>query len=112
MVRVMRTAAAAPVVFDLAKQSVRELNQYLHGDLKGVAAVRVENPDGAHSLGVAVNAPVRIEIDGNVGYYAAGMNQQATVIIDGNAEHRDAWYEMGYCFLRLHRPKTLHMASG
>jgi len=81
----MRARDAAPVVFDLGRQSVRELNQFLHGDLKGVAAVRVENPDGAHSIAVAVDAPVRIEIGGHTGYYAAGMNQRATVIIEGNA---------------------------
>ncbi len=85
MVRVMRVRDTAPVEFDLEKQSVRELNQFLHGDLKGVEAVRVENPDGAHSIAVAVDAPVRIEIGGHAGYYAAGMNKQATVIIEGNA---------------------------
>lgn len=85
MGRVMHAGAAAPIAFDLAKQSVRDLNQFLHGDLARVATVRVANPDGAHSVAVAVSAPVRIEIDGNVGYYAAGLNQQATVIIDGNA---------------------------
>jgi glutamate synthase domain-containing protein 3 len=81
----MRAGAAAPVEFDLARRSVRELNQFLHGDLSRVETVRVLNPDGAHSVAVAVNAPVRIEIDGNVGYYGAGLNQQAAVIIDGNA---------------------------
>jgi glutamate synthase domain-containing protein 3 len=85
MVRVMRTGAPVPVEFDLAQQSVRELNQYLHGDLKGVQTVRVENPDGAHSIAVAVDAPVRIEVGGHAGYYAAGLNKQATVVIEGNA---------------------------
>ncbi len=85
MVRVMRAGAAAPVDFDLSKQSVRELNQYLHGDLEGVETVRVKNPDGAHSIAVAVDAPVRIEVGGHAGYYAAGMNKQATVVIEGNA---------------------------
>src|SRR5262245_22753189 len=84
MVRAMRTGAA-PVQFDLAKQSVRELNQFLHGDLKGIDAVRGESPDGAHSIAVAVDAPVRIEVGGHAGYYAAGMNKQATVVIEGNA---------------------------
>jgi glutamate synthase domain-containing protein 3 len=80
-----RESAPASVNFDLRTQSVRELNQYLHGDLKDVATVRVENPDGAHSIAVAVDAPVRIEITGHAGYYAAAMNQQATVVIEGNA---------------------------
>ena len=85
MVRVMRTGTAAQARFDLAKQSVRDLNQFLHGDLKGVERVRVDNPDGAHSIAVAVDAPVRIEVGGHAGYYAAGMNKQATVLIEGNA---------------------------
>lgn len=85
MVRVTGAGAPARVDFDLSKQSVRELNQFLHGDLRQVAAVRVENPDGAHSIAVAVDAPVRIEVGGHAGYYAAGMNRQATVMIEGNA---------------------------
>ena len=85
MVRVMAAAAPAPVVYDLARQSLRELNQFLHGDLSKVATVRVENPDGAHSIAVAVDAPVRIEIDGHAGYYAAGQIKRATVVINGNA---------------------------
>lgn len=85
MVRVGKAAAGAPIVFDLSKQSVSELNQFLHADLRNVAAVRVENPDGAHSIAVAVDAPLRIEIAGNVGYFGAALNKQATVLIEGNA---------------------------
>lgn len=85
MVRVTREVTPAPVKFDLSKQPVGELNQFLHGDLRRVDTVRVENPDGAHSIAVAVDAPIRVEIAGHVGYYAAGMNQQATVVIEGNA---------------------------
>jgi methylamine---glutamate N-methyltransferase subunit B len=73
------------VVFDLQRQSVRELNQFLHGDLVGVETVAVENPDGAHSLAVGLNAPVRVDIGGHAGYYAAGMNKEATVVVHGNA---------------------------
>ncbi|MBM4069665.1 MAG: protein glxC [Planctomycetes bacterium] len=85
MVRVVRTGQSAPAQFDLSKQSVSELNKFVHGHLEGVTEVRVENPDGAHSIAVAVDAPLRIEIGGNVGYFCAGLNKQATVMIDGNA---------------------------
>ena len=78
-------AVAETVEFDLAKQKLRELNQFLHGNLGGVAQVRIVNPDGAHSIAVGVNAPVAIAIDGHAGYYAAGMNQLADVEIAGNA---------------------------
>jgi glutamate synthase domain-containing protein 3 len=78
-------AATRPIVFDLAKQSLRDLNQFLHGDLAGVHAVTVENPDGANSIAVGLNAPVSVDINGHAGYYAAGMNQAATVVVHGNA---------------------------
>lgn len=78
-------SGARPVIFDLHRQSVRELNQFLHGTLEGVETVTVDNPDGAHSLAVGINAPVRVEISGHVGYYAAGMNKEAKVIVHGNA---------------------------
>jgi len=71
--------------FDLAKQKLRELNQFLHGGLGAVKTVRVTNPDGAHSIAVGVKAPVAITIAGHAGYYAAGMNQLANVEITGNA---------------------------
>ena len=73
------------VVFDLKRQTVRDLNQFLHGKPEGVNEVRVENPDGAHNLAVGLNAPIRVDIAGHAGYYAAGMNKHATVIVHGNA---------------------------
>jgi glutamate synthase domain-containing protein 3 len=76
----------ASVIFDLASQPLRQLNQYLHRELPdGEVYVTVRNPDGAHSIAVGVNAPIDIEIDGHAGYYAAGMNQQARVTVHGNA---------------------------
>jgi len=85
MGRVATQSATAPRAFDLSGGSVRELNQFLHGDLTGVDTVRVENPDGAHSIAVGVDAPVRIEIIGHAGYYAGGMNKSATIVVRGNA---------------------------
>lgn len=73
------------MIFDLARDSVRELNAYLHGDLATRETVRVMSPSGAHNVAVGVNAPVRVEIEGHVGYYAAGMNQLAEIDIHGNA---------------------------
>jgi len=71
--------------FDLRTDTVRNLNQYLHKELNGTGHMRVVNPDGAHSIAVGVDAPVRIDIEGHAGYYAAGMNKQAEVTIHGNA---------------------------
>ncbi|MEO8164027.1 MAG: protein glxC [Betaproteobacteria bacterium] len=78
-------AAAETVTFDLATQSLRELNRFLHRDLGATKTVRVLNPDGAHNIAAGMNAPVHIEVDGHAGYYAAGMNQLASVLIRGNA---------------------------
>ena len=76
----------ASVNFDLARQPLRSLNQYLHAELPdGPLSVAVNNPDGAHSIAVGVNAPIDIDIHGHAGYYAAGMNQQARVTVHGNA---------------------------
>ena len=82
MVSAMRETVGR-VAFDLRRNSVRELNQFLHGDLREVREVVVENPDGAHSLAVGLNAPVHVEICGHAGYYAAGMNKEATVQVRG-----------------------------
>ena len=46
---------------------------------------RVLNPRGRHAIAAGVDAPVTIEIDGNVGYYCAGMNKQANIVINGSA---------------------------
>lgn len=73
------------VTFDLASTPLRTLNRYLHGPLDRETRVIVRNPDGAHNIAVGVDAPIAIEIQGHAGYYAAGMNQHAHVVIDGNA---------------------------
>jgi methylamine---glutamate N-methyltransferase subunit B len=72
--------------FDLAKASVRKLNQALH-DLPAQTKLthwKILNPRGAHAIACGLNAPITVEIDGHAGYYCAGMNQQAKVIIHGN----------------------------
>jgi glutamate synthase domain-containing protein 3 len=70
--------------FDLAARTVRELNAYIH-ECHDHEAVRVTNTRGLHNIAVGADAPLDIRIDGHVGYYCAGMNQQATITIDGNA---------------------------
>ena len=77
--------AADSATFDLSRQTLRDLNQFLHRGLGAVKKVKVLNPDGAHSIAAGVNAPVEIEIDGHAGYYAGGMNQHASILIRGNA---------------------------
>jgi glutamate synthase domain-containing protein 3 len=76
----------AVLSFDLATDSVRELNQRLHQvdpDRPGGRVV-VRNPGGRHAIAVGLDAPYEVEIEGHVGYYCAGMNQLATVRVHGN----------------------------
>jgi glutamate synthase domain-containing protein 3 len=72
---------------DLVKTKLRALNQALHAQRSGTndKLWEVLNPRGAHAIAVGVDAPVTIDIRGSVGYYCAGMNQQAVVTIHGSA---------------------------
>lgn len=69
---------------DLARSSVRELNAALHTAEAGTRW-RVTHPRGAHNVAVGIDRDVEVEIDGHVGYYAAGMHQRGAVLIRGNA---------------------------
>ncbi len=72
---------------DLATTPLRDLNAALHDlaeDSKGMRW-RVVNPAGRHAIAVGIDAPVTVEIEGHVGYYCAGMNKRATVVVSGNA---------------------------
>ncbi|HVE17316.1 MAG TPA: hypothetical protein VNB29_11310, partial [Chthoniobacterales bacterium] len=69
---------------DLGTATVRELNSALHQAGVDETVWRVLNPRGAHALAVGLNAPVTVEIAGHAGYYCAGMNQLATVVVEGN----------------------------
>ena len=76
---------------DLVQSSVRELNQRLHrigpGDNEHnwEHHWRVVNPNGAHAIAVGLTVPVHVEIKGHVGYYCAGMNAAAEIVVDGHA---------------------------
>ncbi|MEM8950577.1 MAG: protein glxC [Pseudomonadota bacterium] len=74
-------------IVDLAELDLREVNAKLqqHNGTDGTAHFRVMNPNGAHAVACGLDAPVIVEIDGHTGYYAAGMNKTAEVIILGNA---------------------------
>lgn len=80
------TPAKGVLTFDLARTSVRELNQFLHHELPRSGARRVEilNPRGQHNLAVGLDAPVQVDIRGHAGYFIAGMNKQAQVTVHGS----------------------------
>ena len=73
--------------FDLAHDTLRQVNLYLHKSAaaEGISRVTVANPDGAHSIACGLDADLDVQIRGHVGYYVAGMNQQASVTVHGNA---------------------------
>jgi glutamate synthase domain-containing protein 3 len=70
--------------FDLAVDTVRELNQTLHDGDGGGGRVLVRNPGGRHAVAVGLDASYDVEIEGHVGYYCAGMNKLATLRVRGN----------------------------
>jgi glutamate synthase domain-containing protein 3 len=75
------------ISLDLARISVRELNQYLHHELPMTgsdAHVEIRNPNGMHNLAVGLDVPADIDIRGHAGYFVAGMNKQARVTVHGN----------------------------
>lgn len=82
----MSGALEEPAAFDLARRSVRDLNAALHalGAETNRSHWRVLNPAGRHALAVGLTQPVTVEIEGHAGYYCAGMNQRATIIVHGN----------------------------
>jgi methylamine---glutamate N-methyltransferase subunit B len=72
---------------DLSVTPLRDLNQTLHRQTAGTndSAFEVVNPRGSHSVAVGVDAPITVEIRGSVGYYCAGMNKEATIVVHGSA---------------------------
>jgi len=76
----------SPIIgVDLAATSVRDLHARLHAADAATAAWHISNPRGRHAVAVGLNAPLRVTVKGHVGYYAAGMNKLASVVIAGNA---------------------------
>lgn len=69
---------------DLARASVRDMNQTLHDAAPG-SEFEITNPGGNHSVAVGMTADARVDIRGHVGYYCAGMNQHARITVHGSA---------------------------
>lgn len=78
---------ASKRVFDLSKSTLRELNQALHDVREGSNETvwEVQNPKGGHAVAAGIDAPISVDVRGNVGYYCAGMNSQGTVTVHGSA---------------------------
>lgn len=75
------------VIFDLANSLLRELNttlQSLSADTNRMDWT-ILNPQGGHAIAVGITVPVSVIVEGHVGYYCAGMNDGASITINGNA---------------------------
>lgn len=74
--------SAEAVSLDVAELGVREVNARLQAAAPG-ERFRVLHPDAEHNLAVGLRAPIEVEVEGHAGYYAAGMNELATVRFAG-----------------------------
>jgi methylamine---glutamate N-methyltransferase subunit B len=78
--------AEGVVTLDLARTTVRDLNQYLHHEAPklGVRRVEILNPQGFHNLAVGLDLPAEVHIRGHAGYFIGGMNKLAHLTIHGS----------------------------
>jgi methylamine---glutamate N-methyltransferase subunit B len=79
----LETTSTEARVFDLADTDVRELNSELHAP--SARSYVVQNPRGAHAVAAGVHDDVEVRIEGDVGYFCAGMNQRGHITIEGSA---------------------------
>ena len=65
------------VTLDLAKLTVREVNQGLREAGKAGDHVTVLNPDARHHIGVGLTSAITVRVEGSAGYFCAGLSDQA-----------------------------------
>ena len=73
-------------IVDCGDLPVRAINQAIRTAIaSGATEIRLVRPAARHNLGVALPEHVQVTIEGSVGYYVAGLNDGATVIVHGGA---------------------------
>ena len=72
--------------YDLSERGLRGLNSVLHAQSEATNRTgwEVVNPRGSHAIAVGLDAPLEIIVKGSTGYYCAGMNQGATIRVEGS----------------------------
>lgn len=72
---------------DLQALGLRQINAKLQSvDVQSTAHTwHISNPKGQHAIACGLRSPMTVEIDGHVGFYCAGMNQNASVTVHGHA---------------------------
>lgn len=78
----MAPLSPAVTVLSCADLSTREINAALAA-LPDGASVRIVEPWGRHNLAVGLTARIRIEIDGNAGYFIGGLGDGPDISVDG-----------------------------
>lgn len=73
--------------FDLAEKDLRALNRTLQGLTEDTNETewRVLNPQGSHAVAVGLTRPLKVVIEGHVGFYCGGMNQLSEIDVRGHA---------------------------
>ena len=73
--------------FDCEGRTTREINAFLKetARLGPDAAVVLLHPDSRHNIAVGLTTPVRLHIEGHVGYYCAGLCEDVDVRVAGDA---------------------------
>lgn len=74
-------------VIDLKNATIRDLNSRLQDAASAPegSVWHVANVRGHHSVAVGIDRPLTIEVEGNTGYFTAGMNHGAEITVKGNA---------------------------
>ncbi|MFA3916609.1 GltB/FmdC/FwdC-like GXGXG domain-containing protein [Ruegeria hyattellae] len=73
--------------YDLEANGLRGLNAALQAQSaeSNQTNWEVVNPKGSHAIAVGLDSPIEVTVKGSTGYYCGGMNQQATVRVEGSA---------------------------
>ena len=71
---------------NLKKETLRKVNETLQSiDRKSNKKIfKISNPDGNHAICAGLKDEIEVTIDGHTGYYCAGMNMNANIIVNGN----------------------------
>ncbi len=73
--------------YDLAAAGLRKLNRSLQGldPTSNETEWRILNPQGSHAVAVGLTKPLKIVVEGHVGFYCGGMNKEAEIEVQGHA---------------------------
>ena len=70
---------------DLKELELRSVNEALQAERDGSnKSFEIVNPLGSHAIAVGLDSPIEVQVKGSTGYYCGGMNQQATIKVDGS----------------------------